>query len=68
MMSEFNKVYRHIDTQRGELMEENLKIKDEIMNEIEAIKLHCGKIDDSLKNNKFTLDNHTQIIREYELK
>jgi hypothetical protein len=68
MMSEFNKVYRHIDTQRGELLEESMKIKDEILNEIEALKLHCGKIEDTLKSHKFTIDNHTQIIREYELK
>ena len=68
MMGEFNKVYRHIETQRGEILDEQMKVKDEILNEIEALKLNIHKIEDDQKVHKFNLDKHTQIIREYELK
>lgn len=68
MMSEFNKVYRHIDTQRGELLEEQLKVKDELMNELEAMKLHVHKVEEECKVQKFNIDKHTHIIRDYELK
>lgn len=59
MMSEFNKVYRHIDVQRGELLEEQMKVKDELLNEIEALKLHLHKVEDECKVQKFNLDKHT---------
>lgn len=39
-MSEFNKVYRHIDEQRGQILEEQMKVKDELLNEMEALNLH----------------------------
>jgi hypothetical protein len=45
-----------------------LKVKDELMNEVEALKLHIGKIEDECRVQKFNIDKHTQIIREYELK
>jgi hypothetical protein len=45
-----------------------LNVKDEVMNEIEAIKLHILRIEEECRSQKFNLDKHTQIIREYELK
>jgi|LauGreDrversion4_2_1035121.scaffolds.fasta_scaffold1717906_1 hypothetical protein len=68
MSSEINKIYRHIDVQRGELLEEQMKVKDELLNEMEAFKLHLAKIEESCKANKFSIDKHAQIIRDYELK
>lgn len=68
MMSEFNKVYRHIDEQRGQLLEEQMKVKDELLNEMEALKLHINSVEKECKVQKFNLDKHTQIIRDYELK
>ena len=67
-MSEFNKVYRHIDEQRGQILEEQMKVKDELLNEMEALNLHIQKVESECKVHKFNIDKHTQIIRDYELK
>jgi hypothetical protein len=45
-----------------------MKVKDELLNEMEALKLHILKVENECKTQKFNLDKHTQIIRDYELK
>lgn len=45
-----------------------MKVKDELMNELEAMKLHLMKVEEECKVQKFNIDKHTQIIRDYELK
>jgi hypothetical protein len=50
------------------LLEEQMKVKDELLNEMEALKLHILKVENECKVQKFNLDKHTQIIRDYELK
>jgi hypothetical protein len=45
-----------------------MKVKDELMNEMEALKLHIHSVENECKVQKFNLDKHTQIIRDYELK
>ena len=45
-----------------------MSLKNELLTEIEALKLHIHNVENECKVQKFNLDKHTQIIREYELK
>ena len=45
-----------------------MKVKDELLNEMEALNLHIQKVESECKVHKFNIDKHTQIIRDYELK
>jgi hypothetical protein len=45
-----------------------MKVKDELLNEMEALKMHINSVEKECKVQKFNLDKQTQIIRDYELK
>jgi len=65
---EFDKVFNMMDEQRSQIMEEIVKRKNEQFEELSSMKSEIEKLEDQVKASRFITDEHTQYIREYELK